>query len=98
MTAPIQTHNICSVWRPRNQCYDYYSCPHAYLNTPKGWKNKVGTPVEDSLPRLPIGARRIGQGEQALGALASGESVWTGIPFYILGGVVLYFVGKQLMK
>ena len=83
----------CSVWNWETLEYDYFEAPGA-ANI-GGWKPltglgmqsrkhgrtaALGLDVEEVLPRLPSGARKVGSGTAALGTLCQTGAVGLGLP------------------
>lgn len=84
----------CSVWNWETLQYDYYEVPGA--ENIGGWKpltglgmqtarsasrgGSLGSDVEERLPRLPAGARKIGAGVHALGTLCQAAVGGLGLP------------------
>ena len=71
---------VASVWNWNRLDYDYYQTPEK--DDLGGWdtlsglgvnagnkKNGVGIGIEDALPKLPSGSKRIGRGTQAKGRI-----------------------------
>lgn len=76
--APPKVSGTCSVWK--GDGYDYYAA-RGLGSVGQPWRNGVGTPLEDALSRLPVGARRVGSGKSARGTVVRAGSVsLSGIP------------------
>lgn len=60
-----------STWNESRQNWDYWNAAHdSEPPTPPTGPNGLGVPPEDAAVRLPLGARHVGTGSQALGRVA----------------------------
>ena len=73
--APPALSGVYSVWR--GDRYDYYEGGGMGAVGP-AWRNPVGTPLDNALPRLPFGARKVGSGEAARGTVVRSGRVGLG--------------------
>jgi len=79
---------VCSVYRRDRGSYDYY-----LVSRPPGMKrvnqaNPVGLALADALPDLPRPAKRIGQGERAIGTIVDDRRVALDVGDVLFGGIV----------
>lgn len=84
---------IGSVYDADHRRYRYYRLPHAPAAPWRQRGSRIGTGVNDALPKLPLGAVEIGMGTAPRGPVLNGEHrLWPYAKYLALGlgGLVLW--------
>jgi len=94
---------IYSVYNRASRQYDYYqagapsSSTHAATPGKPLLRSPVGITPEQAAWKLPLGAKKIGSGPTARGAIASmgdAGSISSSLPALAIGAVALYFLTR----
>lgn len=89
---------VYSVWDPRSYSYKYYECAENVNENPKPSKSlftsAIGATVTEISYKLPAGARLVGEGKEAKGAVihlgGTGEDSLPIVPILLGVGLLWY--------
>ena len=92
---------IYSVWNPLRHVYTYHrgpDLPYGDVPAPKHLQQReLGTPADSAAWPLPSGAQEIGEGLEAKGMIATGDTpdIDSGTGWLVLLGVAVAFYGAS---